>query len=309
MGLPKLWGKDSSGAKGFIFAHVKTVYYNWSQKKLLSTKLDEMDASIDKKAPKSHASSATTYGAGNASNYGHVKLSDNYTSSSGAAANSVAASSKAVADAYAKLNTDKANATNPTLINPTLRFLLGEDQMKVEFRRSGSTSEDLSIVFTNSSGTNTFYTLIDETGEWNLPPISHASTEWTYGVGTSTNYGHCRIIDNLTTSENHSVYALSAYQGYVLNNKLGKIQILNIASLNCVQSTSVANGSTWSSVTGTISSVSGASGYYYIPIACNFGFVTKVSISGTTVTCTALNASGAAHTCTINGLVIAYKSI
>lgn len=57
-------------------------------------------------APKAHASSATTYGAGNASNFGHVKLSDNYTSSAGAAANGVAASSKALADAYAVLNTN-----------------------------------------------------------------------------------------------------------------------------------------------------------------------------------------------------------
>lgn len=61
---------------------------------------------MDGKAPKSHASTATTYGAGNASNYGHVKVSDNYTSSAGAASAGVAASSKAVADAYAKLNSD-----------------------------------------------------------------------------------------------------------------------------------------------------------------------------------------------------------
>ena len=41
MGLPKLWGKDSDGNHGFIFSHVKTIYYNWSQKKLLKDKLDE----------------------------------------------------------------------------------------------------------------------------------------------------------------------------------------------------------------------------------------------------------------------------
>lgn len=47
MGLSKLWGKDSSGARGFVFSHVKSIYYNWSQKKLLSTKLDEIDGSIN----------------------------------------------------------------------------------------------------------------------------------------------------------------------------------------------------------------------------------------------------------------------
>lgn len=46
MGLSKLWGKDSSGARGFVFSHVKSIYYNWSQRKLLSTKLDEIDESI-----------------------------------------------------------------------------------------------------------------------------------------------------------------------------------------------------------------------------------------------------------------------
>lgn len=35
MGMSKLWGKDSAGARGFVFSHVKTIYYNWSQKNYL----------------------------------------------------------------------------------------------------------------------------------------------------------------------------------------------------------------------------------------------------------------------------------
>lgn len=52
--------------------------------------------------PKSHASTATTYGLGNASNYGHVKLSDTYSSSvsGGNAAGGVAASQNALYNAY-----------------------------------------------------------------------------------------------------------------------------------------------------------------------------------------------------------------
>lgn len=63
---------------------------------------------IGKKAPTSHASTATTYGVGTASNYGHVKLSDDYSSDNsgtGAAANSIAASSWAVYRAYSSLST------------------------------------------------------------------------------------------------------------------------------------------------------------------------------------------------------------
>lgn len=58
---------------------------------------------IDQRAPTSHASTATTYGQGNANNYGHVKLSDTYTISvSGAnAAGGVGASQNALYNAYA----------------------------------------------------------------------------------------------------------------------------------------------------------------------------------------------------------------
>ena len=56
MGLPKLWGKDSSGNHGFAFSHVKTIYYNWSSKKLLSTKLSEMDTATNNRILKSDIS-------------------------------------------------------------------------------------------------------------------------------------------------------------------------------------------------------------------------------------------------------------
>lgn len=47
-------------------------------------------------------------------------------------------------------------------------------------------------------------------------PTSHRSTGTSYGVGNATYYGHCRVIDNLTTSSHTDGYALSAYQGYLL---------------------------------------------------------------------------------------------
>lgn len=54
---------------------------------------------INGKAPTAHASTATTYGIGTSSNYGHVKLSDS-TSSTSAASAGIAASPKAVKTAY-----------------------------------------------------------------------------------------------------------------------------------------------------------------------------------------------------------------
>lgn len=49
-------------------------------------------------------------------------------------------------------------------------------------------------------------------------PTSHASTATTYGVGSASNYGHVKVIDNLTQGSNLSGTALSAYQGKVLKD-------------------------------------------------------------------------------------------
>lgn len=93
-----------------------------------------------------NSNSAGTYGAGTASSFGHVKLTDNYTSNDGAASASVGASSKALNSAYSKLNTDVSNL---------------------------------------SSG---------------KAPTNHKSTATTYGVGSTTEYGHLKISDNYTSS-------------------------------------------------------------------------------------------------------------
>lgn len=64
---------------------------------------------IDGKAPTSHASTATTYGEATGSNYGHVKLSDSTSSTSGVSGG-VAATPAAVKAAYDALDDAKAPA-------------------------------------------------------------------------------------------------------------------------------------------------------------------------------------------------------
>lgn len=204
----------------------------------------------------------------------------------------------------------KANTNAPTIINPTLRFLLGDESVRAEIRRSGASGEyDLSIVFTNAQGSNSYFSLVNKNGERQYAPNNHASSSSQYGLGTGSNYGHGKGINNLTTSTYRDGEFLAAYQGYVLDNKIGSGQILRMTRISCFSSTFVDDGESWTNVTGTFSAVSGASGYYFIPLSCNFGYVTGVSISGTTVTCTATNASGATHSCGINGLVLAYKNV
>lgn len=97
------YGRIGDSSKQFYEVHAKSIYEN---KTLLSNKY----------AVKSHAStSSSTYGCGTASNFGHVKLSDNYTSSAGAASSGVAASSKALYDAYTTLNA-KINSVNGVVL-------------------------------------------------------------------------------------------------------------------------------------------------------------------------------------------------
>lgn len=55
-------------------------------------------------------------------------------------------------------------------------------------------------------------------------PTSHASSATTYGVATSSSYGHAKVIDNLTTSSINNGYALHAHQGYLLDNRLSDVE-------------------------------------------------------------------------------------
>ncbi|WP_099469449.1 tail fiber domain-containing protein [Konateibacter massiliensis] len=73
---------------------------------------NELNTNLAGKAPTNHASTATTYGIGTATNYGHVKLSDSYTASGGAAAAGVGASSLALYNAYTTLNNNKSSISH-----------------------------------------------------------------------------------------------------------------------------------------------------------------------------------------------------
>ena len=83
---------------------------------------------------------------------------------------------------------------------------------------------DLSIAWSDVTGKPSSFT-----------PTSHSSTATTYGVGTGSNYGHNKVIDNLNQSANQNGYSLSAHQGYVLNqNKAEKSEVIDWDSLTFV---------------------------------------------------------------------------
>ena len=89
----------------------------------------------------------------------------------------------------------------------------------------------------------------------------------------------------------------------------GKHIILGVQSISCTTTDSIAAGAS-GTCTGARTNVSGASGYWYIPRYCNYGFISGApSISGTTVSVAATNATSAAHKLTTNVLIIEYKTL
>lgn len=109
----------------------------------------------DSRTPTAHASTATTYGAGNASNFGHVKLSDTYNSNVGAAANSIGASQKAIYDAYAFLG--KVNSFSDTAFSKS--SLLSAVYVNDFQRIGGIVFAQLDFVIGSTFSAYTVYTI------------------------------------------------------------------------------------------------------------------------------------------------------
>lgn len=76
----------------------------------------------------------------------------------------------------------------------------------------------------------------------------------------------------------------------------------NIATL---KSSAMVDADGIAEVSATFSSVPGASAYIAIPQTCNFGILTALSVSGTKVTATLMNLSGATHTLQATVLIMA----
>lgn len=132
-------------------------------------------------APKAHASTETTYGAGSAAQYGHVKLSD-ATNGTGGATGGVAATPKAVKAAYDLANQASSAASSAyDLANEAGQVATDAAQTAADAQ---SAAEAAQAAVSGKAPTN------------------HASTATTYGKGTSTNYGHVKLSDSiLSTSD------------------------------------------------------------------------------------------------------------
>lgn len=112
------------------------------------------------KAPKAHASTATSYGVGDGSKYGHVKLSDSANSTLGAS-NGTAATPIAVKKAY-----DTASAA--------------QNAAEAAQAAAESAASEAAAASSAVSG---------------KAPTDHASSATTYGKATGSYYGHSKLSD------------------------------------------------------------------------------------------------------------------
>lgn len=133
------------------------------------------------KAPKAHASTATTYGIGNAASYGHVRLSD-ATGSTSAASGGTAATPAAVKAAYDLASQASSAASSAyDLANEAGQVATDAAQTAADAQSAAEAAQD---------------------AVGGKAPKAHASTQATYGKGTSTNYGHVKLSDSiLSTSD------------------------------------------------------------------------------------------------------------
>lgn len=77
----------------------------------------------------------------------------------------------------------------------------------------------------SSSSTNAVQNKVINTQLATKAPTNHRSTADTYGVADNENYGHVKVANNLQASVHNVGIALSAYQGYLLNQNKANAKI------------------------------------------------------------------------------------
>ena len=140
---------------------------------------DALQAGLDAKAPQNHASTQATYGIGNAASYGHVRLSD-ATGSTSAASGGTAATPAAVKAAY-DLASQASSAAGSA-------YDLANEAGQVATDAAQTAADAQSAAEAAQAAVG------------GKAPTNHASTQATYGKGTSTNYGHVKLSDSILST-------------------------------------------------------------------------------------------------------------
>lgn len=177
----------------------------------LTSRVANVEANLNDKAPTDHSSAATTYGIGNASRYGHVLLTDDLVDSD--AALGAAATPKLV-----KSVSDSLVTTANGLATLTERVTTAEGT--IEEHTSG-------LATVNNSLTTLTSTVAGKA------PTSHASTNTTYGIGTASNYGHVKLVDSNSSAAAASGTAASPTGVKAIVNAMSPNKLLWSGNATC----------------------------------------------------------------------------
>lgn len=187
-------------------------------------------------APKSHPSnSASTYGAGTSSQFGHVKLSDNYTSSDGGASASVGASSQAVANAYAN-RAPVNHASADTRYGKATSSAYGHTKLSDTYTSNSGAAND--GIGASGKAVYEAYAALNNA----KAPTNHKSASDTYGVGNTSEFGHLKINDSISNagSASDGVAASSKAVYDAKNNAISTAASDATSKANAAQSAAIS---------------------------------------------------------------------
>ncbi|MGN1321180.1 MAG: hypothetical protein ACI4VJ_01195 [Methanosphaera sp.] len=163
------------------------------------------------KAPIMHAVNTLTYGGATGTLYGHVKLSDTYTTAvaNGDAANSIGASQNALYNAYNSLNTAKApnnHAVNNSTYGLGTASLYGHVKLSDTYSSKVSSGAAANSLAASQNALYNAYAALKSVNDSQTTsingkaPTQHTSTTAsTYGAGTGSVYGHVMLSDAYDT--------------------------------------------------------------------------------------------------------------
>lgn len=219
-------------------------------------------ADIETKAPIMHADADKTYGGGTSEVYGHVKTTDTYeyddeSNVAPTAADSVAASPKAVSDAYKSLDSAKApvsHASEDTKYGGADVLNYGHVKVSDTYKVAVENGDAEHSVVASQKALNDAYTELTsntDTGLASKAPNMHASSDRTYGVGTNDAFGHLKISDdynmeNVETDGNAAAGVAASM--YALSRSTTALQAIVDTKLPSTHAAEKATASTFSHV-------------------------------------------------------------
>lgn len=162
----------------------------------LKADVAQLKTDVAGKAPIDHASSATTYGKGTSSNYGHVKLSDSTSATTAASSGGTAATPKAVSSALtaAKNYTDEAKTALLGDANSTGKNTIYEAYAKADAAATAAATAQREV------------DALELVVDGKAPKVHTSDSGSTYGAASTSVYGHTKL-SSATNSDSEALAA------------------------------------------------------------------------------------------------------